>query len=369
MDNVASRPTVVIIGGGYGGLRAAKALDEPANVVLVEAKDAFQHNVAALRALVEQRWPPRIFLPYDHLLTNGTVLHDTAVRVDAEHVELASGQRLTYDFLVLATGARYPFPAKAAQPHSVDAIADYRAMHGQLADARRVMILGAGAVGLELAGEIAAVWPDKKITLVDLVDHILPGGYDQQLRDELNRQLDALGAERVLGSPLAELPDVAPGELGTIDVTTTAGNRIEADIWFRCFGGSPVTDYLAADLAAARTEDGHLAVTPGLQVIGFETVYAVGDLAALDVNKAGVAGRQAEVVAANITAHIAGDPERATYTPGPPVIVLPLGPEGGAGQLPNGEIAGAEMVAKVKGRDMMIDRYVELLNLPAPVAT
>ncbi len=46
------RPTVVVIGGGYGGVNVAKGLDDVADVVLVEPKDAFQHNVAALG-----RWP------------------------------------------------------------------------------------------------------------------------------------------------------------------------------------------------------------------------------------------------------------------------------------------------------------------------
>ena len=64
------------------------------------------------------------------------------------------------------------------------------------------MLLGAGAVGLELAGEIAAAWPDKHVVLVDLADDILPGPFDQRLRDELNRQLDDLGVERILGSAL-----------------------------------------------------------------------------------------------------------------------------------------------------------------------
>jgi hypothetical protein len=51
------------------------------------------------------------------------------------------------------------------------------------------MLVGAGSAGLELAGEIAAAWPDKDVVLVDIADHILPGPYDQRLCDELNRQL------------------------------------------------------------------------------------------------------------------------------------------------------------------------------------
>jgi NADH dehydrogenase FAD-containing subunit len=362
------RPTVVVIGGGYGGVGAAKALDEDADVVLVDPKDAFQHNVAALRALVDPTWPDRIFLPYDHLLANGTVMRDHAMKVDADGVLLASGQRLSPDFLILATGSTYPFPAKTDRLDSADAVAHYDAVHANLGQARRVMLLGAGAVGLELAGEIAAAWPNKHIVLVDVCDEILPGPYDHRLRDELNRQLDGLGVERLLGAELTRLPDSAPCELKTFVVDTTAGTRIEADIWFRCHGIAPATNYLAGDLAAARTRDGYVEVTPHLQVVGFDHIYALGDITAIDANKAGVAARQADIVVANIKAQIAGNEATATYAPRPPAIILPLGPTGGAGQLPDrDEIVSAEFVAEVKGRHMMIDRYAQFFNVAAEV--
>src|ERR1017187_6390084 len=80
----AEKPTVVVVGGGYGGYAVAKALDETSDVVLVEPRDAFMHNIAALRALVDPSWLPRIFLPYDRLLTNGRVVRDRAVVVDPQ---------------------------------------------------------------------------------------------------------------------------------------------------------------------------------------------------------------------------------------------------------------------------------------------
>jgi apoptosis-inducing factor 2 len=363
--DASHRSSVVVIGGGYGGINVARALDDHAHVTLVEPKDAFVHNIAALRALVEPSWLPRIFLPYDHLLEHGTVLRDRASHVDAEQIVLASGQRLRPDFTVLATGSSYPFPAKSDALSTAEALGHYRTARANLAQASRVMLLGAGAVGLELAGEIAAAWPEKHIVLVDLADRILPGPYDQRLREELNRQLDDLGVQRVLGSSLAHLPETLPGEARTFRVATTGGTWIEADIWFRCYGVTPVTGYLGDELAAARTPDGYLRVSPQLQVLGFERVYALGDIAEIDVNKAAVAGRQAQVVAANIQAQLAGADERSTYTPGPPVIILPLGPTGGAGQLPNQhDIVTAEFISNVKGRDMMIDRYADLLNTP-----
>ena len=61
----------VVVGGGYGGINAAKALDDVADVTLVDPSEAFVHNVAAWRALVEPKWLDRIFFPYEHLLAHG----------------------------------------------------------------------------------------------------------------------------------------------------------------------------------------------------------------------------------------------------------------------------------------------------------
>ena len=88
------KPTVVVVGGGYGGIAVAKALDETSNVVLVEPKDAFMHNIAALRALVDPSWLSKIFIPYEGLLTNGRVVRDRAVVVDPHRVVTASGEEI-----------------------------------------------------------------------------------------------------------------------------------------------------------------------------------------------------------------------------------------------------------------------------------
>ena len=110
----------MVLGGGYGGFKAARALDDVADVTLVDPSDAFMHNVAAWRALVEPEWLDRIFMPYDRLLTHGRFLRDRAVAVDGRQVTLASGRRLEPDYLILATGSSYPFPAKIDEPDTED---------------------------------------------------------------------------------------------------------------------------------------------------------------------------------------------------------------------------------------------------------
>jgi NADH dehydrogenase FAD-containing subunit len=186
-------PTVVVIGGGYGGVNVAKSLDDVADVVLVEPKDSFVHNVAALRALVDPSWLPRIYLPYGNLLANGRVVHDRAAKVDVGTVTLASGEEIRADYIVLATGSAYPFPAKSEIDSTATAHAQVRAAHAALSAAQRVLLLGAGPVGIELAGEIKAVWPAKEVTLLDVADDVLGARFRPELKAELRRQLAGMG--------------------------------------------------------------------------------------------------------------------------------------------------------------------------------
>jgi apoptosis-inducing factor 2 len=365
-----ARPTVVVLGGGYAGIQVARPLDDLADVVLVEPKDDFVHNVAALRALVDPGWLERIYLPYTGLLGRGRVIRDLAVKADADRVVLASGAELFPDYLVLATGSSYPFPAKPdlADPDLTSteaAHAKVRNTHAALAGAGRVLLLGAGPVGIELAGEIKAVWPGKQVTLVDVAGDVLGERYRPDLKAELRRQLTGLGTGLLLGSPLRAEPPTPAGELGTFTVTTRAGAEVTADIWFRCFGVTPASDYLAGGLAAARRPDGFVEVTPELLVAGQERVFALGDVSAADRNKgAGAAGRQAPIVAGNIRALITGQGEPARYQPPAASIIVPIGPDGGAGQRAGSEdLVPAEAVAQLKGRDMMVQRFAELLGL------
>jgi NADH dehydrogenase FAD-containing subunit len=368
-SNETTKPTVVVVGGGYGGITVAKALDDTSNVVLVEPKDAFMHNIAALRALVDPSWLSRIFLPYAGLLTNGRVIRDRAVQVDPDRVLTASGESISADYVVLATGSRYPFPAKTDLVDSHRAQQEVRETNRALAQADRVLLVGAGPVGIELAGEIRHVWPEKTIVLLDVADEILGGPYMPELKSELRRQLLEARVELILGSPLQQAPDTEPGELATFTVTTEAGTEVTADIWFRCYGVVPNSDYLGDKLASARRADGFIEVGPNLQVAGQTTVFALGDISTADSKMAGFARHQAETVAANINALAQGRSDLAPYASMGVAIAVPIGPTGGAGQFPGqDQIVGSETISQVKGRDMMVDQFGELFGL-APSTT
>jgi NADH dehydrogenase FAD-containing subunit len=361
------KPTVVVVGGGYGGVAVAKALDETSEVVLVEPKDAFMHNIAALRALVDPSWLPNIFFPYSRLLSNGRVVRDRAAMVDPRRVVTASGEEISADYIVLATGSRYPFPAKTDLVDTHHAQEQVRQAHRALAQADRVLLVGAGPVGIELAGEIRHVWPEKSIVLLDVADEILGGPYKPELKAELRRQLIDARVELILGSPLHQAPPTQPGELGTFTVTTEAGTDIVADIWFRCYGVVPNSDYLGEALVPARRADGFIEVGPTLQVAGQTNVFALGDVSTADSKMAGYAGHQAVIVANNIKALAQGRSDLAPYKSWGVAIAVPFGPNGGSGQFPGEDgIAGREVIAERKGREMGVERLRERFGLAVP---
>ena len=357
-------PTVVVIGGGYGGATVAKALDEVAEVVLVEQRDAFFHNVAALRGVVDPQWAERMFLPYGALLSRGRVVHARAERVDPDAVTLASGERIGADFIVLATGSSYPFPAGTDLLEAGATRSRLQGTRSALAAAGSVLLLGAGPVGLEFAGEIRAAWPDKRITVVDPREDVLGGELPQELRDEMRRQLAEADVDLVLGTSLAHEPPSAPGQTGSFSVRLKSGEELKADIWFRCYGSAPVTGLLGAGLSGARQPTGLLEVLPTLQLPGYEHVFALGDVTAIaEAKKAKAAEDHAQVVATNIRALIDGGGQLTAYQPGGPMMALSFGPAGGAGYTPATGLLGPETVARAKSADLRTSVYEELFGL------
>ncbi|MEU4330600.1 NAD(P)/FAD-dependent oxidoreductase [Nonomuraea dietziae] len=355
--------TVVVVGGGYGGSAVAKALDPEADVVLIDPRDAFVNSAGSLRALTQPDWAANMFYPYEQWLRRGTVVRDRAVSVDPGGVTLASGRRVEADYLVLATGSSYAYPAKPTSDSRDEVLDDLLRTHKELAGSERVLILGAGPVGLELAGEIKEVWPHKHVTILDPAERLL-AAFPAEMREDLHRQLDELGIQLRLGTGLTAPPVTEPGQAATFTVATTGGEEITADIWFRAHGVRVNSDYLADGGLTTRTPQGQVPVTETLNVHGYDHVYAIGDLTDVAETKmAGYAMQHAEVVAQNIIAQLRGEQPAATYRPLPhPMILLPLGPRGGVGQLPTPDgpaVVPAETVSAYKGADLFTGRFTE----------
>jgi NADH dehydrogenase FAD-containing subunit len=356
--------TVAVVGGGYGGSLVAQALDPIADVVLIDPREAFVNVAASLRALTRPTWAHNAFFPFDTLLTRGRVVRAAAVGLDAGGIELATGGRIDADYVVLATGSTYPYPARPREERTIveHAVRDLGETHDQLALAARVLILGAGPVGLELAGEIREVWPDKAITVVGRGAQLLPG-YLPEVSEDLRRQLAELRVDLRLGTSLATPPSVPDGRFERFAVTTDAGDEIEADIWFTSFGAEVNTGWLRASSVVSLTDDGLVPVDEHLNVVGQGRIFALGDIADLtDPKMATWAQTQAPVVIENITGMLEGRAPAAVYESATQQrIFLPLGTNAGVGQLPHplGSVAPAPLQTVIdrKGADLFTARF------------
>ena len=352
---------VIIVGGGYAGTALARALDSALDVVLVEPREAFMHNVAAIRALVEPGLVDRIILPYGRLLTRGRIVRDRVTAVSEGGVTLASGGSLAGDYVVLATGSTYAQPFKPA----TDAMDDFRAAssaaHAAIRSAGSVAIVGAGAVGVELAGEIAAAQPGKRIILISATPALFPD-FAPGLGARLAADLKAMGVSLKMGVKAEGLADVGQSLAGPLRLDT--GETLAADLVIPALGARPATTVLAGHPGARFDRIGRVTVDGWMRPAGLKSVFALGDMVAIgDLMTVVAASRQAPWLARTLKGLAAGQRIEALplYAPWPaPPILVPLGARRGASVLPvtkSGLVVGPFLTGAIKGKALFIPRY------------
>lgn len=351
---------IIIIGGGYAGTMLARALDAKADVTLIEPREAFVHNVGAIRALVDPALLDRLILPYDRLLTRGRILRDRATAINGTTVALLSGQSVSGDIVVIATGSTYAAPFKPVDDRMAAFRQASRALHEQLAFAGRVAIIGAGAAGVELAGEIAAAMPGKRVDLVSASPALFPD-FNPRLGERLVRGLRKMGVNVHLGAT-AEGFERGQYRGGVIELSN--GATVEADLIIPALGARPASEIAAGSAGITLDRLGRIEVDPWLRVEGHAAVFALGDVAACgDLMTIVAVSRQAPWLTKTITAMLDGKPaeQLPAYTPWPnPPILIPLGPKRGASVLPvtrRGLVVGDTLTALIKGKTLFVPRY------------
>ncbi|XP_010850520.1 PREDICTED: apoptosis-inducing factor 2 isoform X1 [Bison bison bison] len=238
MDAGAVR--VVIVGGGFGGIAAASQL-QALNIpfVLVDMKDSFHHNVAALRASVESGFAKKTFISYS-VTFKENFRQGLVVEIDLKNqtVLLEDGQALPFSHLILATGSTGLFPGKFNQVSSQQmAIQAYEDMVTQVQRSQSIVVVGGGSAGVEMAAEIKTEYPEKEVTLIHskmaLADTELLPCVRQEVKEILLRKgVQLLLSERV--SNLEALPVNEHREC--IKVQTDKGTEVDANLVIVCNG-------------------------------------------------------------------------------------------------------------------------------------
>ena len=309
-------PHVVILGCGFGGLFAARALaSAPVRVTVVDRTNHHLFQPLLYQVATAGLSAPAVAAPIRHILAdqeNTTVLYGEATRVDAARrvVVLDGGEELAYDRLIVATGAANSYfgnDAWAAHAPSLKTLEDaleirrrvllaYERAERETDPARRsawltFVVIGGGATGVELAGAFAEIARhtlrgefrrfdprNARVVLVEGTNRVLPG-YPPSLSEKARRQLERLGVTVWLGRMVSGID---------ADGVQLTADRLEAKtvIWAAGVAASPLGRSLGVPLDRA----GRVIVTEDLSIAGHPEVAVIGDLAALPWHQPPVPG-------------------------------------------------------------------------------
>ncbi|XP_054654538.1 apoptosis-inducing factor 2 [Dunckerocampus dactyliophorus] len=348
---------VVVVGGGFGGVAAAQHLKRGGlSFTLIDMRDAFHHNVAALRASVQPGFAQRTFIPYADTFGD-SFLQGRVARVDTERqvVVLEGGMEVRFSHLILCTGTDGPFPGKFNTVASYEnAIQAYKEFVKQIQTADSVLVVGGGSTGVEMAAEIKTEYPQKKVVLV----HARGGLADPELLISVRRQAKEVllekGVELLLGQKVSNLSSLTFNVTQkNMEVTTENGTRLTTDLIINCSGLKVNSAAYESNFPGSLAQNGALKVNQHLQVEAFSNIYAVGDCTNVQEPKtAYLAGLHAAVAVSNIVNSLSGKP-LTSYRTGNVTMLLAMGRDDGVGQF-NGLRLPRCLVAMVKSRDLLV---------------
>lgn len=292
-----SKPKVVILGAGFGGLTAARALEGVADVTLVD-----RHNFQTFLPLLYQvatagLAADHVAYPIRGALRRSGVQFRMGSPISIDHtrrtVKLDSSELLSYDYLIVAVGSvTNDFGIPGIKEHClgmksvVEALAIRAEVMRRFEDLCRlsddselsITVVGGGPTGVEMAGALAelkrgplrsdqAVASDRiHIRLVEAGPRLLPS-FSQALSTRTKRDLERLGVEVLLNTGVKEAR--------SLSIVLNNGSEIasEITIWTAGVQAAPVVKDLLLPM-----KDGRVAVSTSLQVENFERLFAIGDI-------------------------------------------------------------------------------------------
>jgi NADH:ubiquinone reductase (H+-translocating) len=312
------RHRVVIVGGGFGGLYAAKQLgiDPEIALTLVDRRNFHLFQPMLYQVATGALSPGEIAQPLRSILRkqrNTTVILGEAIGLDPERREvlLSDGGPIGYDSLIVATGARHSYFGNdewVRHAPGLKTLEDATEIRRRLliafeaaereadTDLRRAwmtfVLVGGGPTGVELAGSLGEIARDTlrrdfraidpretRIILVEALDRILPN-YPPDRSRSAKGQLERLGVEVRLGTRVTAIDGegvtVSVGEGDTATIERISARTV---LWGAGVIASTFVRTVAAATGAQADRVGRMLVTPDLTVPGHPQIFVVGDAA------------------------------------------------------------------------------------------
>lgn len=336
-------PKIVIIGGGFGGLKAAKQLDKvDAEVYLIDRTNHHLFQPLLYQVATAGLSPSDIAAPIRAVVgrqKNTTVLLAEVTGIDLanQKVTFASGD-LDFDYLIVATGATHSYFGKdewEKNAPGLKSLADATSIRSRVLTAFETaereggdssgllnfVVIGGGPTGVEMAGAIAElgrmalkgdfrrIKPEQlKVCLIEAGPRLL-AAFDPALSDYARRSLEEMGVEVRLGHPVEQI------EEGFVKVN---GQNLQTSnvVWAAGVKANPLVAGLGAELDRA----GRAMVQPDCSLPGHSNVFVIGDamhLAGPDGKPlpgvSPVAMQQGKYVSDLIKAELAGNSSRTPF--------------------------------------------------------
>lgn len=344
MNHKKLKPRVVIIGGGFGGLRAAKLLgNKDVEVTLIDRKNHHTFQPLLYQVATAILSPGEIAFPIRRLLhryKNVKVVLGEVIGFDHEQqvVKLHDGLQVPYDYLIVAAGARHSYfgreewETEAPGLKTIEDALEIRRrvlLAFELAEQKAMVtgkpepvvfaVVGGGPTGVELAGAIAGIarqvlaedfklidTKQARVLLFEHSPHVLHT-FAEDLSQTAERQLRELGVEVFTRSLVKEI------EPGRIQV---GEEWIKCDVvlWGTGVTASPLGKALGAELGRS----GKVLVRPDLSIPNHKHIFVIGDMAYFEDENGVVPGvapaamQQAECAVRNILNDLQGVP-RETF--------------------------------------------------------
>jgi NADH dehydrogenase len=304
--NNEATPHVVIIGAGFAGLYAAKALAESkVRVTLVDRRNHHTFQPLLYQVATAALSPGEIAYPIRHIFKNNanvSVLLGRATEFDLPDKRVqVDGEWLGYDYLIVAAGATHAYfghpewalyaPGLKSVEDATEIrrrmllafeIAERRARFSGHHEVINFVVVGGGPTGVELAGALAEIAQsvlasdfrsidprDTKVTLIEAGPRIL-ASFPEDLSASAVRQLETVGVKVMTGTAVTEIDK---------DHVHIGEQTIPASVvlWAAGVAASPLGKLLGTELDRA----GRVMVQPDLSLPGYPDVFALGDMASL----------------------------------------------------------------------------------------
>jgi len=285
---------IIIIGGGFTGTQCAKKLEKNFNITLIDNKPYFEYTPGILRTILEPEHEKKIQALHEKYLKKSKILIDDIEEISKKEI-LCKKHKIPFDYLIIASGSSYNAPIKEAGLIPATRAKELVMYHNKLEKAEKVLVIGGGLAGIELASEICTHYKNKDITLVHSHTALMERNHPKS-RKYAEKFLKKHGVkiifeERVKG---------AEGKIKRVYITDK-GTKIQCDMAFICVGIKSNYEFMKKNFSELLTERNQIKVNQYLQLENSHNIFVGGDVTAVNEEKtAQTSEKHAQTIIQNI---------------------------------------------------------------------